>query len=123
MPARNPLSFDEGGRPARPASPALLGALAGHAQPREWARLEPSEPNRAVTDPAQPVFVRVHRLERPTDVDQLLLLRALSRLVHLALGERVITHGQEKARPGEPVEILAVDDGTRSLQQMLGAAQ
>jgi len=41
----------------------------------------------------------------------------------LELGERVITHGQEKARPGEPVEILAVDDGTRSLQQMLGAAQ
>jgi len=41
----------------------------------------------------------------------------------LEVGERVITHGQEKARPGEPVQILAVDDGTRSLQEMLGAAQ
>jgi membrane fusion protein (multidrug efflux system) len=34
-------------------------------------------------------------------------------------GERVITHGADKAKPGEPVEILAVDDGTRSLAEML----
>ncbi|MEY6433964.1 efflux RND transporter periplasmic adaptor subunit [Thioalkalicoccus limnaeus] len=39
----------------------------------------------------------------------------------LVPGERVITHGQGKARPGEPVQILAVDDGTRTLREMLEA--
>jgi len=34
-------------------------------------------------------------------------------------GDRVITHGNDKAKPGEPVTILAVDDGTRPLAEML----
>jgi membrane fusion protein (multidrug efflux system) len=37
----------------------------------------------------------------------------------LAAGERVITHGADKAKPGEPVSVLAVDDGSRTLAQML----
>jgi len=37
----------------------------------------------------------------------------------LGPGERVITHGADKAKPGEPVSILAVDDGSRSLAEML----
>ncbi len=38
-------------------------------------------------------------------------------------GERVITDGQDKARPGQPVRILAVDDGSRGLREMLEAAR
>ncbi|KPJ90670.1 MAG: RND transporter [Gammaproteobacteria bacterium SG8_11] len=41
----------------------------------------------------------------------------------LAQGDRVITHGNDKVRPGQPVTIQAVDDGSKTLQQMLGAAQ
>ncbi len=37
----------------------------------------------------------------------------------LDAGERVITHGNDKARPGEPVAIIAVDDGTRPLAELL----
>jgi len=37
----------------------------------------------------------------------------------LVAGERVVTHGADKATPGEPVQVLAVDDGTRSLAEML----
>ncbi len=37
----------------------------------------------------------------------------------LAAGEDVITHGTQKARAGQPVTILAVDDGTRSLADIL----
>jgi membrane fusion protein (multidrug efflux system) len=37
----------------------------------------------------------------------------------LAAGERVITHGNDKVRPGQQIAIQAVDDGTRSLQEML----
>jgi membrane fusion protein (multidrug efflux system) len=37
----------------------------------------------------------------------------------LAPGERVVTHGNDKAKAGEPVSILAVDDGSRSLAEML----
>ena len=36
----------------------------------------------------------------------------------LAAGERVITHGNDKAKPGEPVEVIAVDDGTRPLAEL-----
>lgn len=39
----------------------------------------------------------------------------------IAVGERVITEGQDKVRPGQPVQILAVDDGSRALPEMLGA--
>lgn len=34
-------------------------------------------------------------------------------------GEKVITHGTLKARPGQPVAIQAVDDGSRPLQALL----
>jgi membrane fusion protein (multidrug efflux system) len=37
----------------------------------------------------------------------------------LGAGERVITHGNDKAKPGEPVTIIAVDDGTRPLAELL----
>jgi membrane fusion protein (multidrug efflux system) len=37
----------------------------------------------------------------------------------LDAGERVITHGADKAKPGEPVAVLAVDDGSRTLAEML----
>lgn len=37
----------------------------------------------------------------------------------LQAGERVISHGTLKVRPGQPVTISAVDDGTRSLAEML----
>jgi membrane fusion protein (multidrug efflux system) len=37
----------------------------------------------------------------------------------LAVGERVITHGADKAKPGEAVSVLAVDDGSRTLAEML----
>jgi membrane fusion protein (multidrug efflux system) len=37
----------------------------------------------------------------------------------LAAGDQVITHGGDKVRPGQEVMIQAVDDGTRSLQELL----
>jgi membrane fusion protein (multidrug efflux system) len=37
----------------------------------------------------------------------------------LAVGERVITHGTDKVRPGQVVRVLALDDGTRSLHDLL----
>ncbi|WP_295882681.1 efflux RND transporter periplasmic adaptor subunit [uncultured Thiohalocapsa sp.] len=37
----------------------------------------------------------------------------------LDAGERVITHGTDKAKPGEPVTVMAVDDGTRPLAELL----
>ncbi|TVQ92942.1 MAG: efflux RND transporter periplasmic adaptor subunit [Chromatiaceae bacterium] len=40
----------------------------------------------------------------------------------LVLGDRVITHGADKARPGEPVTVLAEEDGQRSLAELLGTA-
>ncbi|WP_455211195.1 efflux RND transporter periplasmic adaptor subunit [Kaarinaea lacus] len=41
----------------------------------------------------------------------------------LTQGDRVITHGNDKVRPGQPVMIQAVEDGSKTLQQMLGAAK
>lgn len=41
----------------------------------------------------------------------------------LAVGDRVVTEGQDKARPGQPVKVLAVDDGTNSLREMVDADQ
>jgi membrane fusion protein (multidrug efflux system) len=41
----------------------------------------------------------------------------------LAVGDRVVTQGQDKARPGQPVTVLAVDDGTSSLRDMVKAGQ
>jgi membrane fusion protein (multidrug efflux system) len=38
----------------------------------------------------------------------------------LAAGNRVVTEGQDKARPGQPVKVLAVDDGSRGLHEMAG---
>jgi membrane fusion protein (multidrug efflux system) len=40
----------------------------------------------------------------------------------LAAGERVITHGTDKVRPGQVVRVLAVDDGSKSLKEMLEAS-
>jgi len=37
----------------------------------------------------------------------------------LAAGELVITHGTLRARPGQPVVVQAVDDGSRSLAELL----
>lgn len=37
----------------------------------------------------------------------------------LSLGERVITHGADKARPGQPVQVRAVDDGSRPLSELI----
>ncbi len=37
----------------------------------------------------------------------------------LTLGERVITHGADKARPGQPVQVRAVDDGSRPLSELI----
>ncbi|MGB5832747.1 MAG: efflux RND transporter periplasmic adaptor subunit [Thiohalocapsa sp.] len=37
----------------------------------------------------------------------------------LELGDRVVTEGQDKARPGAPVEVLAVDDGSLSLGEIV----
>jgi membrane fusion protein (multidrug efflux system) len=37
----------------------------------------------------------------------------------LTAGERVITHGNDKAKPGEPVAVIAVDDGSRPLPELL----
>lgn len=39
----------------------------------------------------------------------------------LAAGEKVITHGTVRVRPGQQVSIRAVDDGTRSLPELLGS--
>jgi membrane fusion protein, multidrug efflux system len=41
----------------------------------------------------------------------------------LAVGDRVVTEGQDKARPGQPVKVLAVDDGTSALREMVGGGQ
>ncbi len=40
----------------------------------------------------------------------------------LAAGQRVVTHGNDKVRPGQSVRIQALDDGTRPLSELLGAA-
>ncbi len=37
----------------------------------------------------------------------------------VAAGEWVITHGADKARPGEPVTVRAVDDGSRPLRELI----
>ncbi len=37
----------------------------------------------------------------------------------LDAGERVITHGNDKAKPGEPITVMAIDDGTRPLAELL----
>lgn len=37
----------------------------------------------------------------------------------LSPGERVITHGADKARPGQPVQVRAVDDGSRPLSELI----
>jgi len=37
----------------------------------------------------------------------------------LAAGDQVITHGNDKVRPGQQIAIRAASDGTRSLQEML----
>ncbi len=36
-------------------------------------------------------------------------------------GEHVVSHGTLKVRPGAPVRILAVDDGTRSIAEIIRA--
>jgi membrane fusion protein (multidrug efflux system) len=41
----------------------------------------------------------------------------------LVAGDRVITHGNDKVRPGQKVVIQAVDDGSRSLREMLESGQ
>ena len=41
----------------------------------------------------------------------------------LASGEYVVTHGGIRARPGQPVEIIAVDTGDQSLVQLLNQKQ
>jgi membrane fusion protein (multidrug efflux system) len=41
----------------------------------------------------------------------------------LAAGQRVITHGNDKMRPGQSVRVQSLDDGTRPLAELLGAAQ
>jgi membrane fusion protein (multidrug efflux system) len=40
-------------------------------------------------------------------------------LAGLAAGEQVITHGLQKVKPGAAVEIIAVDDGSKSLKELL----
>lgn len=37
----------------------------------------------------------------------------------LSEGDRVITHGADKARPGQPVQVMAVDDGRQPLAELL----
>ena len=37
----------------------------------------------------------------------------------LAAGDLVVTHGTMTVRPNQPVRVLAVDDGTKSLEEML----
>ena len=39
----------------------------------------------------------------------------------LTEGETVISHGTLKVRPGSPVRIKAVDDGSQSLAEMIRA--
>ncbi len=41
----------------------------------------------------------------------------------LAAGERVVTHGADKVRPGQKVAVQALDDGSRNLRQMLESSQ
>lgn len=41
----------------------------------------------------------------------------------LAAGEVVITHGNDKVRPGQTVRIQAMDDGTRPVSELLGSKQ
>lgn len=41
----------------------------------------------------------------------------------LTAGDRVVTHGNEKVRPGQEVAIQAVDDGSRGLREMLETGQ
>jgi len=41
----------------------------------------------------------------------------------LAVDDRVITHGNDKARPGQQVRVQAIDDGTKTLQEMLEPAR
>jgi membrane fusion protein (multidrug efflux system) len=40
----------------------------------------------------------------------------------LSAGDRVITHGADKVRPGQAVRVQALDDGTRPLAELVGAA-
>ncbi len=40
----------------------------------------------------------------------------------LAAGDPVITHGNDKVRPGQKIRIQAVDDGTKSLKELLESA-
>jgi membrane fusion protein (multidrug efflux system) len=37
----------------------------------------------------------------------------------LSPGDLVITHGADKARPGQPVQVMAIDDGERALDELL----
>ncbi|MBK1706201.1 efflux RND transporter periplasmic adaptor subunit [Halochromatium glycolicum] len=37
----------------------------------------------------------------------------------LSAGDLVITHGADKARPGQPVQVMAIDDGERALDELL----
>jgi len=37
----------------------------------------------------------------------------------LSAGEMVIKHGTFKVRPGGPVQIKAIDDGTHSISEMI----
>jgi membrane fusion protein (multidrug efflux system) len=40
----------------------------------------------------------------------------------LATGEKVITHGGDRVRPGQSVAIRAVEDGSTDLQELLETA-
>lgn len=44
-------------------------------------------------------------------------------LAGLTRGEQVVTHGLQKVKPGAPVSIIAVDDGSRTLKEMLGTGK
>lgn len=39
----------------------------------------------------------------------------------LAVGEQIVTHGTLKVRPGMPVRIKAVDDGSRPIEELIGS--
>jgi membrane fusion protein (multidrug efflux system) len=41
----------------------------------------------------------------------------------LVAGDRVVTHGNDKVRPGQKVTIQAIDDGSQSLKEMLEPGQ
>jgi membrane fusion protein (multidrug efflux system) len=41
----------------------------------------------------------------------------------LKAGDRVITHGTMTTRPGQKVRVMAVDDGTKSLKEMLNPSE